>query len=74
MDGPLEALEVGDEAAVAEIANFLLELVDLELLPVELLLQIPNLKLQKPAWEGGQRDPLGRGERAAEQADAGPAP
>ena len=35
-DGPLEALEVGDEAAVAEIANFLLELVDLQLLPVEL--------------------------------------
>jgi len=45
-DRPLEALEVGDEAAVAEFANFLLELVDLELLPVELLLQIPNLKLQ----------------------------
>ena len=45
-DGPLEALEVGDQAAVAEIANFLLALVDLELLPVELLLQIPNLKLQ----------------------------
>ena len=32
-DRPLEALEVGDEAAVAEFANFLLELVDLELLP-----------------------------------------
>ena len=52
-DGPLEALEVGDEAAVAEIANFLLELVDLELLPVELLLQIPNLKLQSLQVAGG---------------------
>ena len=52
-DGPLEALEVGGEAAVAEIANFRLELVDLELLPVELLLQVPILKLQSLQVAGG---------------------
>ena len=50
---PLEALEFNDEAAVAEIANFRLELVDLELLPVELLLQVPNLKLQSLQVAGG---------------------
>ena len=47
-DRPFEALEVGGERRrrVAEIANVLVALVDLELLPVELLLQVPNLKLQ----------------------------
>jgi len=45
-DRPLEALEVGDEAAVAEIANVLVALFDLSdsMLEVDLFLQIPNLK------------------------------
>ena len=47
-DRPFEALEVGGarRRRVAEIANVLFALVDIDLLPVELLLQVPNLKLQ----------------------------
>ncbi|EOD22017.1 hypothetical protein EMIHUDRAFT_240600 [Emiliania huxleyi CCMP1516] len=51
--GIAKAPEVGGEAATAEIANFRLELVDLELLPVELLLQVPILKLQSLQVAGG---------------------
>ena len=43
---PFEALEVGDVAGVAEIANVHVALFDLPVLEVDLLLQIPNLKLQ----------------------------
>ena len=43
---PFEALELGDEAGVAEIANVHVALFDLPVLEVDLLLQIPNLKLQ----------------------------
>ena len=54
-DRPFEALEVGGERRrrVAEIANVLVALVDLELLPVELLLQVPILKLQSLQVAGG---------------------
>ena len=40
---PFEALEVGDVAGVAEIANVHVALFDLPVLEVDLLLQIPNL-------------------------------
>ena len=54
-DRPFEALEVGGarRRRVAEIANVLVALVDLELLPVELLLQVPILKLQSLQVAGG---------------------
>ena len=50
---PFEALEVGDEAGVAEIANVHVALFDLPVLEVDLLLQVPNLKLQSLQVGGG---------------------
>ena len=50
---PFEALEVGDVAGVAEIANVHVALFDLPVLEVDLLLQIPNLKLQSLQVAGG---------------------
>ena len=44
-DRPLGALEVGDEAAVVEIANVLVAFFDLP--SFDLLLQIPNLRRLK---------------------------
>ena len=44
--GAPQALEVGDVAGVAEIANVHVALFDLPVLEVDLLLQVPNLKLQ----------------------------
>ena len=54
-DRPLGALEVGDEAAVVEIANVLVAFFDLP--SFDLLLQIPNLKAEAAEPAGRSRLP-----------------